>query len=232
MIASDGIHSVFRKKLLPQSLPRYAGYTCWRAVIEYAPENFDREETSETWGPGARFGIVPLSHNRLYWFATLNAKANDATLKAYAPNDLLRHFQSFHQPIAHIIEQTKKEQLIWSDIIDLAPIKQFAFNNIVLLGDAAHATTPNMGQGACMAIEDAATLANCMVKNTTIEEAFSQFQAKRIGRTTKIVNTSWRVGRIAQWENPWLMRVRNVAIRSTPSRVAEQQIKFLQDITF
>lgn len=232
VIASDGIHSVFRKKLLPQSLPRYAGYTCWRAVIEYAPENFDRDETSETWGPGARFGIVPLSHNRLYWFATLNAKANDATLKAYTPNDLLRHFQSFHQPIPHIIEQTKKEQLIWSDIIDLAPIKQFAFSNILLLGDAAHATTPNMGQGACMAIEDAATLANCMVKNTTIEEAFSQFQAKRIGRTTKIVNTSWRVGRIAQWENPWLMRVRNVAIRSTPTRVAEQQIKFLQDITF
>lgn len=232
VIASDGIHSVFRKKLLPQSLPRYAGYTCWRAVIDYAPDNFDREETSETWGPGARFGIVPLSHNRLYWFATLNAKANDEKLKNYTPKDLLRHFQYFHHPIPHIIQQTKKEQLIWSDINDLAPIKQFAFHNILLLGDAAHATTPNMGQGACMAIEDAATLANCMESFVSVEEAFRQFQAKRINRTTKIVNTSWRVGRIAQWENPWLMRLRNVAIRSTPTRVAEKQIKFLQDITF
>lgn len=232
VIASDGINSIFRKKLLPQSLPRYAGYTCWRAVIDYAPANFDRDETSETWGPGARFGIVPLSHNRLYWFATLNAKASDEKLKKYTPVDLLKHFESFYHPIPHIIEQTKKEQLIWSDINDLAPIKQFAFKNILLLGDAAHATTPNMGQGACMAIEDAATLANCMVKNTTIEEAFSQFETKRIGRTTKIVNASWRLGRVAQWENPWLMRLRNTAIRSTPTRIAEQQIKFLQDITF
>lgn len=232
VIACDGINSIFRKKLLPAALPRYSGYTCWRAVIEYAPPGFDRDQTSETWGPGARFGIVPLSHNRLYWFATLNASAKDSKLKAYTKKDILKHFQNFHHPIPEIIKATKEEQLIWSDINDLAPIKQFAFNNILLLGDAAHATTPNMGQGACMAIEDAATLANCMENYITIEEAFRQFERKRIGRTTKIVNASWRLGKIAQLENPLLMRLRNVAIRSTPPRVAERQIKFLQEISF
>lgn len=232
VVASDGINSIFRKKLLPEAVPRYSGYTCWRAVIEYAPSGFDRDQTSETWGPGARFGIVPLSNNRLYWFATLNAKARDQQLKAYTTKDILKRFQHFHHPIQDIIKHTKEEQLIWSDINDLVPIKQFAFNNILLLGDAAHATTPNMGQGACMAIEDAATLANCMESQTTIEEAFRNFERKRIGRTTKIVNASWRVGKIAQLENPLLMRLRNMAIRSTPKGVAERQIKFLQEISF
>jgi 2-polyprenyl-6-methoxyphenol hydroxylase-like FAD-dependent oxidoreductase len=232
VIASDGIHSVFRKKLLPNSLPRYAGYTCWRAVIEYAPANFDRDQTSETWGPGARFGIVPLSHNRLYWFATLNAKPQDQKLKSYTTKDLLKQFQFFHHPIPEIISNTKEEQLIWSDINDLEPINQFAFNNILLLGDAAHATTPNMGQGACMAIEDAATLANSMERIKNVEGAFRQFEKKRIERTTKIVNTSWKLGKISQLTNPLLMSLRNVAIRATPSRVAAKQIKFLQDVSF
>lgn len=232
VIASDGINSIFRKKLLPAAAPRYSGYTCWRAVISYAPSDFNRDETTETWGPGARFGIVPLSKNRLYWFATLNATAKNETLKSYTPQDLLRHFKSFHHPIPEIIENTKAEELIWSDISDLAPLKQFTFHNILLLGDAAHATTPNMGQGACMAIEDAAILANCMGKYTSIEEAFSKFEKKRIVRTTQIVNTSWRLGKIAQLENPLLMQLRNVAIRSTPARMAERQIKFLQEISF
>lgn len=232
VIACDGIHSVFRKKLLPNASPRYAGYTCWRAVIEYAPIHFDRDQTSETWGPGARFGIVPLSHNRLYWFATLNAKAQDQNLRAYTTKDLLKQFQSFHHPIPEIINNTSDEQLIWSDINDLEPIKQFAFNNILLLGDAAHATTPNMGQGACMAIEDAATLANGLERNKNVEEAFRQFETKRIGRTTKIVNASWRLGKISQMSNPLLMGLRNAAIRATPPRVAAQQIKFLQDVSF
>lgn len=232
VIASDGINSIFRKKLLPAAAPRYSGYTCWRAVINYAPAGFNHDETTETWGPGARFGIVPLSKNRLYWFATLNATAKNETLKRYTPQDLLQHFKSFHHPIPEIIENTKAEELIWSDISDLAPLKQFAFHNILLLGDAAHATTPNMGQGACMAIEDAAILANCMDKYTSIEEAFSKFEKKRIVRTTQIVNTSWRLGKIAQLENPLLMRLRDVAIRSTPARVAERQIKFLQEISF
>lgn len=232
VIACDGINSIFRKKLLPSAVPRYSGYTCWRAVIEYAPPGFDRDQTSETWGPGARFGIVPLNRNRLYWFATLNAKAKDEKLKTYTTKDILKQFQDFHHPIPEIIKHTKEEQLIWADINDLAPIKQFAFNNILLLGDAAHATTPNMGQGACMAIEDAATLANCMKNYGAIEEAFRQFELRRIGRTTKIVNTSWRLGKVAQLENPLLMRLRNIAIRSTPPRMAERQIKFLQDISF
>ncbi|RAV97741.1 FAD-dependent monooxygenase [Pseudochryseolinea flava] len=232
VIASDGIHSVFRKKLLPESQPRYAGYTCWRAVIDNLPAEFNFEETVESWGAGSRFGIVPLSGKRLYWFATLNARQNDPAKRNYKVEDLLREFSEFYDPVAKIISHTNNDQIIWSDIIDLAPIKKFAFNNLVLMGDAAHATTPNMGQGACMAIEDAAVLANCLDEYSSPEEAFYNFEKQRIARTTRIVNTSWRLGRVAQLQNPILAKLRNAAMRFTPQSVSEKQFKFLYEVEF
>lgn len=232
LIACDGIHSKIRKKILPESRPRFAGYTCWRGVIDDIPAQIDMNETSETWGPGSRFGIVPLRNNRIYWFACLNAKANDPAMRTVNIPSLLKYFADFHTPVSDILKKTTNDKLIWSDIMDIKPIKKFAFGDIVLLGDAAHATTPNMGQGACMAIEDAAVLANCLESYASAEEAFVQFEEKRIPRTTRIVNTSWTLGRVAQWENPLLMKLRNMAVRLTPQGVAEKQLRFLTDVSF
>ena len=231
LVACDGIHSPIRKKLLPTSLPRYAGYTCWRAVVDDLPDGFNPDETTETWGRGRRFGVVPLSNNRVYWFATLNAKANDEKCKNFTVKNLEEVFKDFHFPIPEILGRTKNEQLIWSDIIDLKPISQFAFGRVVLLGDAAHATTPNMGQGACMAIEDAATLANGLTKYPA-EEAFKKFEAHRIKRTTRIVNQSWTFGKIAQLENPLLISLRNGAFRKVPQSTIDKQLKALYEVSF
>jgi 2-polyprenyl-6-methoxyphenol hydroxylase-like FAD-dependent oxidoreductase len=232
VIASDGIHSIFRKKLVQNSEPRYAGYTAWRAVIDQSETAINLDETLETWGRGKRFGIVPLTNNRIYWFATMNASAKNERFKNYTPQDLVKEFEDFHLPIPQIIEETKNEQLIWSDIIDLEPLKKFAFGRIVLMGDAAHATTPNMGQGACMAIEDAAILAICMDEEKQIEKAFVNFEKRRISRTTKIVNDSWRLGKVAQLENPVLISLRNAVMKMVPPSVTEKQVKFLNDISF
>jgi 2-polyprenyl-6-methoxyphenol hydroxylase-like FAD-dependent oxidoreductase len=231
LIACDGIHSVARKKLIPQSETRYSGYTCWRAVIDDVPSDLKLNETSETWGKGSRFGIVPLANRKLYWFACINAQKNDPLLRNYKVPDLLTYFSNFHTPIADILKRTKNEQLIWGDIIDLKPITKFAFGKIVLAGDAAHATTPNMGQGACMAIEDAAVLSNCIEEYSTVDEAFEKFEAKRIARTTKIVNDSWTIGKVAQLENGILTSLRNTLIKLTPPGVSERQVKFLTDVS-
>lgn len=142
LIVADGIHSPIRKKLLPNTNPRYSGYTCWRAVIENT--NLNLSETSETWGTAGRFGIVPLANNKIYWFACVNAQQNDNAMKQFKVADLQRHFKDFHKPIPMVLQQTEYENLIWNDIIDLKPIGQYAFDNVVLIGDAAHATTPNM----------------------------------------------------------------------------------------
>jgi 2-polyprenyl-6-methoxyphenol hydroxylase-like FAD-dependent oxidoreductase len=230
VIAADGIHSVFRSKLLPLSSLRYSGYTCWRAVVDNVPGT-NQGEASETWGRGKRFGIVPLSDDRIYWYATVSAKAGDEKVAAYTTSDLQELFDGFHSPIQEIIGRTSENKLIRNDISDVVPLKQFAFGRVVLTGDAAHATTPNLGQGACMSIEDAVVLANCIGKMYDPQDAFKAFERLRIDRTTRIVNASYSMGKVAQLGNPLLVQLRNLVMRFTPESVAEKQLQFLYDVT-
>lgn len=230
LIVADGIHSSVRRQLLPDATPRYAGYTCWRAVVDAG--DLKLSAASETWGTDGRFGIVPLTDNRIYWFACINAAANDATMRRYTVEDLQRHFGHYHAPVAQILAQTRDEDLIWNDIIDLKPLKNFAFGNMVLIGDAAHATTPNMGQGACQAIEDAVILADEMAKNSNPALAFRAFEQRRLKRTHYIVNNSRALGRVAQLNNPVLAAARNALFRMLPERINERQMRTLFEVDF
>lgn len=229
LIAADGIHSVARKKLLSHTKERYAGYTCWRGVIDDLPPGFNQDETSETWGQGTRFGIVPLTKDRVYWFACVNAGANDPMMRSLAPMDLMAFFGDFHAPIPDLIKRTTK--IIWNDILDVEPVNRFAFGRVVLMGDAAHATTPNLGQGACMAIEDAVILSNLLETHEDAGESFKVFEEKRIRRTTRIVNDSWQLGKMAQWENPLMASLRNMVISLAPKSMADNQFKFIYDVS-
>lgn len=231
LLACDGIHSPIRKKLLPQASPRYAQYTCWRAVVEMP--HLELNEASETWGTTGRFGIVPLNKNQVYWFACIPAKAQDPVLKNYTSTDLLRHFDGFHAPIPEILLHTRTEQLIHGDICDLKPLNRFAFGKILLMGDAAHATTPNMGQGACQAIEDAAVLASELEHNhASFENLFLAFEKRRLERTSSIIVRSHKIGQVAQIQNAWLAAVRNFVLRALPEEVNEKGLKSLLDVEF
>jgi 2-polyprenyl-6-methoxyphenol hydroxylase-like FAD-dependent oxidoreductase len=232
VIAADGIHSIFRKKLCPEVKLRYSGYTCWRGITSALPKGFNFEEASESWGAGKRFGIVPLSNGRAYWFATVNASENEEAKNNLSIRDVEKMFGEFHFPVKEIITGTNRGDMIKNDIIDIPPIKKFAFGRIVLLGDAAHATTPNLGQGACMAIEDAVVLANCLENNSDVILAFNEFETRRISRTTKIVNSSFQMGKVGQVANPLLVRLRNLAIRFTPESITDKQLRFLFDVNF
>ncbi len=230
LVAADGIHSPIRKKLLPESKERYAGYTCWRAIIDNT--KLQITESSETWGNNGRFGIVPLAHNKIYWFACINAKAQDEKMKAFRVADLAAHFKDFHAPIPQILQETKDEHLLWKDINDLQPIHQLAFGNIVLIGDAGHATTPNMGQGACQAIEDAIILADELSKTDNVTAAFKAFEKRRIQRVHRIVNTSWTFGKIAHIENTLLISARNFLFRHIPASINEKQVQVVYEVDF
>ncbi|MGG0276608.1 FAD-dependent monooxygenase, partial [Bacillus rhizoplanae] len=221
-IAADGIHSSVRKKCLPDVEPRYSGYTCWRAVVKVSNENFVPEEFTETWGSKGRFGIVPLKDNQIYWFACVNAPYQSKTMSIFTTNDLHRLFQDYHSPIPELIQRTQDDELIWNDIIDLNPIDRFAFGKVLLIGDAAHATTPNVGQGAGQAIEDAIILSKVLRNKRKKEEAFVEFEKLRMPKTTKIVNLSWKMGKIAQLEHPFQIGIRNSLMRILPSKMQEK----------
>jgi 2-polyprenyl-6-methoxyphenol hydroxylase-like FAD-dependent oxidoreductase len=228
-IIADGINSAIRKKLLPEVSPRYSGYTCWRGVVNNQWNI--KHHAVETWGANGRFGYVPIGNNQIYWFACKNAPHKDERMAKFSVKDLTDNFSHYSSPIPQLIENTNDSELIWSDIIDLKPISKFAFNRILLLGDAAHATTPNLGQGAGMAMEDAIRAADELddFKND-VQKAFTSYESKRLARTHFIVNTSYRLGKLAQAENTVMIKIRNVLFRLLPAWVNERQMAKVLDI--
>ncbi len=232
LVGADGVHSNIREVLLPDAKPRYAGYTCWRSVVQAEPGllNYDPSVFIETWGRRGRFGLVPLSNNRVYWFACVNAQAGDSRFKSYTTHDLRKRFESYHEPIPQILAQTSDSQMLHHDIYDLPPIRRFAFGRVVLLGDAAHAMTPNMGQGAGQAIEDAIILASHLKHNSAMKEALAKYERDRIGRTGQITRMSNRIGMVAQLQGRVSVTLRDALFPLLPAKNMENQLKYLYDV--
>ncbi|MFD2906851.1 FAD-dependent monooxygenase [Sphingobacterium anhuiense] len=230
LIIADGVNSRLRQQLIPCSAPRYAGYTCWRATIDNA--NINLSTGSETWGNKGRFGMTPLVGNKIYWYACINSPAHNKVFSRYTIKDLQQNFTSYHDPITSILAETNDQQLIWNDIIDIKPLKNLAFGNILFIGDAGHATTPNMGQGACQAIEDVAVLIDELKKTTDVALAFQIFEKRRLKRTRYITETSWSIGKVAQWENPISIIIRDTLMRILPEEVKQYKLKKLLSVDF
>ncbi len=220
LIGADGIHSAVRAQLFGERAPRYAGYTCWRGIAEL-PDPAGPGVMFERWGRGRRFGLVPISATRSYFFATMNAEAGG--VDEADPIETLRQlFGEFGEPVQRLLAATPSEAVLRNDIIDLPPLPSWTRGRVTLLGDAAHAMTPNMGQGACQAIEDGVTLAACF--DGSVEDALASYEARRRGRALSFVKRSWTLGRIGQWTSPAAVLLRNAITRLTPRWLLERSL--------
>jgi len=222
LIGVDGLHSAVRASLRPDVIPRYAGHVAWRGVVENA-DGLGVDATSETWGAGERFGIVPIGHRRIYWFATANRPRGIKHDPSERRRDLLDRFGAWHQPIRDLIERTPADRILENDVEDLKPFRGWSRGRVALLGDAAHATTPNLGQGACMAIESAVVLADHLSSASgSIATKLEAYERDRFRRTAWITKRSLIVGQVAQWSHPLLLAIRRTGLRLSPERSRKQ----------
>lgn len=225
LVGADGIHSIIRAQLWGAAKPRYAGYTAWRGVAQIAPQQWYEQAATETWGYGRRFGLVPLSQERMYWFATLNTPENVRDKESGRKQELLELFQTCHEPVSTVIEATDESSILRNDIYDRPPLQRWGKGRVTLLGDAAHPMTPNMGQGACQAIEDAVELAACLKAENDVIAALRAYEARRLKRTSTIVQQSFRIGQVAQWEQPLAANARNILVKMLPARLLLRQLE-------
>ncbi|WBB68173.1 FAD-dependent oxidoreductase [Micromonospora sp. WMMD812] len=218
VVGADGLHSVLRARLWPESPPPvYAGSTAWRAAIDWpAPV-----PAAITWGPGAEFGMVPLGDGRVYWYGAVNAPPG-----GHAPDELAavrERFGSWHDPIPALLAATPPGVVLRNDIHHLAiPLPTYVRGRVALLGDAAHAMTPNLGQGACQAIEDAVVLgAACAGGADGLPAALAAYDRQRRPRSQAIARAAYRTGRYGQQlRNPVAVAARDALLRLTPARAA------------
>jgi len=218
LIACDGIHSVVRQQMFPESKPIYSGYTAFRGVVD-----FDHEQIAnmwgESWGYGNRFGITPLNQNRVYWFATANAPEHHFASVKFRQQALLQMFNGWHHPIQDLIAETPDDAILQNDIYEIARLATWQAGHVILLGDAAHAMTPNLGQGACQAIEDAVTLGQIFGETSDIDTALARYQERRIPRANNILKQSQLMGKVGQIENHLLCHLRNTAFKYLPNSI-------------
>ncbi len=206
VVGADGVRSVSRTSVWPDGpVPRYVGYTAWRLVTPPVPVT----ETSESWGRGERFGYAPLPDGRVYCYATANAPegASDGGLAG-----LRRRFGGWHHPIPALLDAADPDTVLRHDLYELPPLKAYACGAVVLAGDAAHAMTPNLGQGACQALEDAVVLGSVMASGA----GPGAYDRQRRSRTQMITRRSRRVGAAAQLASPGAVYLRNAALRLLP----------------
>ncbi|MFI1104463.1 FAD-dependent oxidoreductase [Streptomyces melanogenes] len=222
VVAADGIHSPLRRRHYPAHPGlRYSGETAWRTVLP--ADGPDPAAAAETWGRGERFGVVPLADGRVYLYAT--AVAPEGYRPADLRAELLRRYGTWHDPIPALLERVDPAAVLQHDLHDLAaPLPRHHRGRLVWLGDAAHAMTPNLGQGGCQAIEDAVVLAHLLdgTDVTGIPAALAAYSAARCARTDALRIRSRRAGRIAALTHPLAVAARDFAVRATPARTARR----------
>ncbi|OJF10520.1 FAD-dependent monooxygenase [Couchioplanes caeruleus] len=215
VVAADGIHSPVRRRLWPEAAgPVRIGVTAWRGVTRIPDDDL---VVGITWDRGAEFGMVPLIDGRVYWYGAVNAAAEAA---AAEPGDeagrVRARFGSWHDPIPALIAATGT--VLRDDLACLdEPLATYVKGRVALVGDAAHAMTPHLGQGANQALEDAVVLAAVADRPGGLAE----YDRQRRPRSQQVARASRAIGRFGQQaHHPVAAAVRNAILRLTPPRLA------------
>ncbi|WP_199423131.1 FAD-dependent oxidoreductase [Actinotalea solisilvae] len=220
VVAADGIRSRTRATAWPDAAaPSYAGYTAWRAVVH---TDTGLTEASETWGHRERFGVVPVGDDAVYVFATATVPAGrHAHDGATELAELRRRFGAWHAPLPALLDAVDPTTVLRHDVDALPRVPaSFHRGRTVLVGDAAHAMEPNLGQGAGLALEDAVVLAHVLADGGRVEDALARFTALRRPRASSLVALSARLGRLTQGGGRATGAARDAVVRLTPAGLA------------
>jgi len=189
IIGADGrMASLARHYVHGDNRPVYQGFINWIGVFESPNRFFERIEVSDYWGVGERFGIVPVDEYKAYWAGGVAASEIGQREPSHYRQELMEYFSDWPEPVAQMITGTPVERINKIFVHDHEPMPVWHRNNLIVIGDAAHAPLPTSGQGACQALEDAWMLAGLMGDGTkTPEQCFEEFTRKRLEKTTGII---------------------------------------------
>ncbi len=227
LVGADGINSVIRQALFPNVQLRYSGQSCYRGIARIQLPASLHHVAWEVWGGEHRFGFSAIAPDQVYWYAPFTAPLGAKLTSDHALTALTNNYATFPDPIPAIIQHTVADEIITTDLYDLAPLQHLYQGRVVLVGDAAHAMTPNLGQGGAQAIEDAIVLADQLARCATLTEALSTYERLRLPRVRRIAQSARLYGRLAHLQHSWWRRWRNLAIKAMPAWLNQNQMNWL-----
>jgi 2-polyprenyl-6-methoxyphenol hydroxylase-like FAD-dependent oxidoreductase len=231
LVGADGLHSSVRQSLNPVPL-RYSGQTCYRGISHCTLPPALANVCWEVWGGECRSGFSQVTRDQVYWFAPRTSPSGGYDSAGQAKARLIESYARFPDPIPQIVAAAQPEGIIRTDLFDFPPIARWANGNVVLVGDAAHAMTPNLGQGGAQAIEDAYVLAEQVAAQPSLATALNQYQSIRQAKANRIANMAYRLGKIAHWRNLVAQALRDFVFQSTPDRVSQRQAESLYALNY
>jgi FAD-dependent urate hydroxylase len=189
LIAADGIRSILRQFVLQTEVqPRYGGYVNWNGLVDASPELAPQNTWVIYVGEHKRASMMPVSHDRVYFFLDVPMPYDQAAPVADIQTELTHFFQGWAEPVQTLIQRLNPETTNRLLIHDLGPIDRMVRGRVALLGDSAHATCPDLGQGGCQAMEDVVVLARYLrTTNLSVEDALKRYEAERWERARAIV---------------------------------------------
>jgi len=189
LVAADGTHSVLREAVLGERVTRrYAGYVNWNGLITADEAIAPTDQWTTFVGDGKRVSLMPIAGNRFYFFFDVPLPAGLAQDRTTLRADLSGYFAGWAEPVQRLIAQLDPLTTNRVEIHDTDPFTRFVRGRMALLGDAAHSTTPDIGQGGCAAMEDAVVLAQTLATHSLgVEDALLRYEARRLDRTRDLV---------------------------------------------
>ncbi|MGT2550387.1 FAD-dependent urate hydroxylase HpxO [Acinetobacter pittii] len=189
LIGADGTHSLTRTYVLGQQVQRrYAGYVNWNGLVDISEDLAPAQQWTTYVGEGKRASLMPVADGKFYFFLDVPLPAGLDNNRDEYKKLLKQYFVDWCQPVQQLIERLDPQKTNRVEIHDIEPFTQFYKGRVVILGDAAHSTTPDIGQGGCQAMEDAIYLARSLQINTLgLEDALRRYQNKRNERANELV---------------------------------------------
>ena len=223
-IGADGLRSRVRTALLDDGPPRYAGITAWRGVVPLDHTLASRVRTGESFGRGTLFGVARLSGSQVYWWAGVRSRESGGDEPRAEKSALLRAFADWHDPIPELVAATPPEAIIRTCLYDRPALARLSLGRIALAGDAAHPMLPNLGQGACQAIEDAVVLGDELAASDVVA-ALGRYGTRRALHTADVVRASRQMSRIAHLRSPVAAGLRNALLRASPPSASLRRLE-------
>lgn len=154
-----------------------------------------------------------LGKGRMYWYVAAKAPEGQPDAAVGRKKELEEMLQDWFPSIPELVAATDEANILKTDLYDRVPTQPWGKQNITLVGDAAHPTLPTMGQGACMALEDALVITKCLRAHSDPAVAFKEYESKRFPRAKSIVEQSLRSGRMGELVNPVAVALRNTFMK-------------------
>jgi 2-polyprenyl-6-methoxyphenol hydroxylase-like FAD-dependent oxidoreductase len=221
LIGADGVHSTVRTQLLGPQPPDYTGYIAWRGHATMTPEEFPPGSFRALFGPGTRFTYYDIAPGVVHWMSVANGPAGgrDEGTPEQTLDMLRARHAGWTAPVRQILDATIPESILRGDVLDRKPDSVWGRGRVTLLGDSAHAVSFNIGQGACLAIEDALVLAGHLAApGATVTQALRAYEAERQERTRPMQLLAHRIGAIGSLQNPAAIWLRDRVMRLTWNR--------------